>query len=73
MNSLRHNITGRLSVEPDLETRRLADPIPATVDGHRVVIAREAIPDGLKVGDQVTVLPIVGTVMFGIVSFVPVP
>ena len=60
---------GILEVADDLKIRLWTDPIPAKVGGQPVAIAREKIPEGLKVGDTVTVIPLPGTRMVAISSF----
>ena len=62
-------MTGTLEVADDLNIRLWTDPIPAKVGGQPVAIAREKIPEGLKVGDTVTVIPLPGTRMVAISSF----
>jgi len=61
---------GILEVADDLNIRLWTDPIPAKVGGQPVAIAREKIPEGLKVGDTVRVVQIRGTNMVRIAEFV---
>lgn len=50
-------ITGILEVIDDLYVRVFLDPLPATVGGTPLLLDRASFPEGIQVGQTVTVRP----------------